>query len=72
MRLVLAYAAFGGFARLFKKGPEGEGGEHAFEAPFCSKHHLFPKHQLCSIVSHVFGHFWFSMFHWEFDNAGGR
>ena len=33
-----------------------------------SKHHLFPKHQLCSkhhvclIVSHVFEHFWFSMF----------
>ena len=46
----------------------GWGGEHAFEAPFCLKHHLFPKHQfcskhhVCSIVSHAYWHFWFFIF----------
>ena len=39
----------------------------AFEAPFSSKHHLFPKHQLCSkhhvcsILFQVFGHFYIGL-----------
>ena len=43
MRSVLAYAAFGGFARLFKKGPEGEGG---WVGSTRSKHH-FVRSTIC-------------------------